>query len=283
MEVFRRIVTHETIFHADDVFGVAMWKLINPKIEVIRTLEPEKYDDDDTIIFDIGLGKYDHHQEDKALRNDGVPYCGFGLMWRDYGYLLCPEKEAWKKVDRTLVLGIDKADNGVSQNLLSSSIKAMNPNWNEHKTSNEAFFEAVEVAKVLLKAHIDNANAAIAARDTVMEYYLASGNEDILVLDEYLPWTDAVLGSEKFKNLLFTVYPSQRGGWNVQAIPKEAGSFGNRMDFPKDWLGHTDPERGIIFAHTANFLIACNTKDQAIAVALEAIEKGKEDVVVASA
>ena len=54
------------------------------------------------------------------------------------------------------------------------------------------------------------------------------------------------------------------------------------MDFPQEWLGHADPERGIHFAHTANFLIACDTKEQAIKVAEEAIKAGKIDTIVAS-
>lgn len=280
MEVFKRVITHSTVFHADDVFGVAMWKLINPNIEVIRTLEPERFWDEDTIVFDIGMGKYDHHQKDKVLREDGTPYCGFGLLWRDYGCNLCPDIEAWKKVDRTLVLPIDKADNGIEQNLLSISIKAMNPNWNSEKSEDEAFFEAVDVAKAILKAHVDRANATAEAVDAVLENYLASPGEDILVLDEYLPWAEAVVSEEKLKNVLFTVYPSKRGGWNVQTVPKAAGTFTNRMDFPQEWLGHADPERGIHFAHTANFLIACDTKEQAIKVAEEAIEAGKTEYTV---
>ena len=282
MEVFRRVITHSTVFHADDVFGVAMWKLINPNIEVIRTLEPISFWSEDAIVFDIGMGKYDHHQENKALREDGTPYCGFGLLWRDYGCNLCPDIEAWKKVDRTLALPIDKADNGIEQNLLSISIKAMNPNWNSEKSEDEAFFEAVDVAKAILKAHVDRANASAEAVNAVLENYLASPREDILVLDKYLPWAEVVISDEKLKNVLFTVYPSKRGGWNVQTVPKAAGTFTNRMDFPQEWLGHADPERGIHFAHTANFLIACDTKEQAIKVAEEAIKAGKIDTIVAS-
>lgn len=271
--MINRIVTHGTIFHADDVFGVAMWKLINPNIEVIRTLEPEKYESDGTIIFDIGLGKYDHHQTDKALRSDSAntPYCGFGLLWRDFGSLLCPDKSAWERVDNSLVLAIDKADNGVAQNLLSTSIKKMNPNWDSDETEDEAFDKAVEVAKAILKAHVDHANSTVSAKDLVIASY-TGGN--ILVLDRYIPWSDVVITDERMKDILFVVYPSLRGGWNVQTVPKEYGTFINRMNFPEEWLGHADLERGIHFAHTANFLIACNTKEQAIKVAEEAIQKG---------
>ena len=282
MEVFNytTVITHSTIFHADDVFGVAMCQLIYPDISFVRTVDSDILDKakqaESVLIFDIGLGKYDHHQEDKALRSDGTPYCGFGLLWKDYGYLLCPEEEAWKIVDETLVYPIDQADNGIKQNLLSQSIKSMNPCWNSNETEDEAFEKALAVAKSVLKATIDHANASVEATDVVLESYLASPSEEILILDEYIPYSKAVHDNPKLKNVLFVVYPSQRGGWNVQTIPKEMGQFVNRMDFPKDWLGHADPDRGIHFAHTSNFLIACDTKEQAIKVAEEAVEAGKE-------
>ena len=277
---FRAVMTHNTIFHADDVFGAAMCRLIKPDISIFRTTDQTELDkakeDPSILMFDIGLGKYDHHQEDKALRPDGTPYCGFGLLWRDFGYLLCPEEEAWKTVDETFVLLIDKADNGISQNLLSQSIKAMNPCWNTNETEDQAFANALNIAIQILKATIDHANASVEAEDAVLENYLASPTEEILILDEYLPYSKAIHNNEKFKNVLFVVYPSKRGGWNVQTVPKEMGQFVNRMDFPEEWLGHADPERGIHFAHTANFLIACDTREQAIKVAQEAVEAGSE-------
>ncbi len=280
MEAFNydQVITHSTLFHADDVFGVAMCRLINPNIEIIRTLNVEEQlkmaeaIGKKTLVFDIGMGKYDHHQENKTLRSDGTPYCGFGLLWRDFGYLLCPSPEAWTKVDQTLVLAIDKADNGVSQNLLSNTIKLMNPQWNSSDSESINFHRAMNIAMIMLSAHIDHANAISEAKDEVMAAYDGS---DILVLDKYLPYIDVVQQESKLKDILFAVYPSKRGGWCVQTITNKPGTFINRMDFPKEWLGHEDPSRGITFAHTANFLIVCNTKEQAIAVAKEAIEKGK--------
>ena len=281
---FRAVMTHNTIFHADDVFGVAMCLLINCDLEVLRTTNQFELDrakeDPSILMFDIGLGKYDHHQEDKALRPDGTPYCGFGLLWRDFGYLLCPDMEAWKTVDETFVLPIDKADNGVAQNLLSQSIKAMNPCWNTNKTEDEAFQKALDIAIPILKATIDHANASVEAEEAVLDCYLASPTEEILILDEYLPYSKAVHNNEKLRNVLFVVYPSKRGGWNVQTIPKEMGQFVNRMDFPEEWLGHADPDRGIHFAHTAHFLIACDTKEQAVKVAEEALEAGRNEAKV---
>lgn len=281
---YDQVITHSTVFHADDVFGVAMCRLIKPDIQIVRTLDVESAVRNaeaigkTTLVFDIGMGKYDHHQPDKALRSDGTPYCGFGLLWRDYGYLLCPEKEAWNKVDQTLVIGIDKHDNGVSSNLLASSIGAFNPNWNDICTEDVAFHRAMQVAMQILKAHVDHANSVVAARDEVIRQYLGG---EILVLERYLPWMDTVQTDPRLKDVLFTVFPSLRGGWNVQTVNKQPGVFINRMDFPKEWLGHADPSRGIHFAHTSNFLIACDTKEQAVKVAEEAVEEGKREYTVA--
>ena len=171
------------------------------------------------------------------------------------------------------MLLIDKADNGIAQNLLSQSIKAMNPCWNTNETEDQAFARALSIAIPILKATVDHANASVEAEDAVLENYLASPTEEILILDEYLPYSKAVHNNERLKNILFIVYPSKRGGWNVQTVPKEMGQFVNRMDFPEEWLGHADPERGIHFAHTANFLIACDTKEQAEALSAECTGK----------
>lgn len=288
MEMFNYdvVITHGTVFHADDVFGAALCRLINPRIEIIRTQDVEKHLDmacnvgKRALVFDIGLGKYDHHQANKALRDDrdNTPYCGFGLLWRDFGYLLCPDPKAWSKVDNTLVIGIDKADNGIRQNLLSTSIKVMNPQWNDDTSEEVAFHRAMNVAMIMLKAHIDHANATIEAGSEVSASYYGG---EVLVMDKYLPWADTVLGDDRFKDVLFVVFPSMRGGWNVQTVPKMIGSFENRMDFPKEWLGHADPDRGITFAHTANFLITCETKEGAIQIAKEAIQNGSSGYIVA--
>ena len=277
---YQQVITHSTTFHADDVFGVALCRLINPEIKVIRTLNVDKYLEmaanlhENALVFDIGMGKYDHHQKDKALRDDGTPYCGFGLLWRDFGHLLCSDQRAWEKVDQTLVIGIDKHDNGVASNLLSRSIGNMNPNWNDDTPEDIAFFRAMQVAYQLLKAQIDHANAVVDAGERVIASYTGG---PILVLDKYVPWQDMVQTDERLKDILFCVYPSQRGGFCVQTVTTQPGSFKNRMDFPEEWLGHEDLARGITFAHTSNFLIVCEKKEQALRVAEEAIDYGREN------
>ena len=75
--------THSGKFHADDVFSSALLLYLNPQITITRgNRVPEEYDG---IVFDIGRGRYDHHQRDSRVRENGVPYAAFGLLWEELG------------------------------------------------------------------------------------------------------------------------------------------------------------------------------------------------------
>ena len=271
--------THGSVFHSDDVFATAMLLILNPNLKVTRTnsmdLAASVADDPETIVYDIGEGEYDHHQLDKARRpaSDGyvfdrdganrIPYCSFGLLWRDYGRLLCPTDKAWKKVDQTLALPIDEADNGLESSQLAGAIAAFNPAWNED-TSEEAryaaFMDAVDMAKKILLKYVDRANAEAEAETLVLNSQVVDGK--ILVLEQYMPWQDTVV--EQMPDILYVVFPSARGGFNVQTVPDAIGSFNGRKLFPKEWLGHPVREMGMTFCHPGNFLLATETLMQAI-------------------
>lgn len=276
--------THGSIFHADDLFATALLLTINPEIQICRTNDVEfahKAEEDDCAIsYDIGYGPYDHHQPDKATRpiengywfdKDGrmqlVPYCSFGLLWRDYGHILCPNEKAWKKVDTSLVVPIDKHDNGVERNMLTTAFMQFNPNWNEDDSPerrDRLFMDAVWRAQDFLRAYIAAANAEVASEDAVLASNIVNGN--ILVLEKYMPWQDVVM--EKMQDILFVVFPSARGGWNVQTVPDAPGSFKGRKLFPQEWCGHPVGSLGMTFCHPGNFLLATCTKEQAINCAI---------------
>ena len=42
-------------------------------------------DDFEGVVFDIGRGQYDHHQKNSRIRENGVPYAAFGLLWEALG------------------------------------------------------------------------------------------------------------------------------------------------------------------------------------------------------
>lgn len=64
--------THAGKFHADDVFATALLQIIRPDIRITRGFVVP--DDFDGIVYDIGFGMFDHHQEPRECRANGIPY-----------------------------------------------------------------------------------------------------------------------------------------------------------------------------------------------------------------
>lgn len=63
--------THAGKFHADDVFATALLQIIRPDIRITRGFVVP--DDFDGIVYDIGFGMFDHHQEPREYRANGIP------------------------------------------------------------------------------------------------------------------------------------------------------------------------------------------------------------------
>ena len=88
-----------------------------------------------------------------------------------------------------------------------------------------------------------------------------------------------MLESENGKDILFAVFPSNRGGYNVYAVPKELGSFESRKLFPESWAGLKDEDLQKVsgvetatFCHTNRFLSVAKSKEDALKLAEIAIK-----------
>ena len=271
-------LTHGSIFHADDVFSTALITLINPKISVKRAFEvPEDFSG---IVYDIGMGQYDHHQEDKEIRENGVPYASFGLLWRELGEdFFEGDKKAADAFDAQFVQPLDSYDNGVERNTTCLEIALMNPNWDEDcspEAIDKKFFEAVEFAKRILslkRESVISANKATAIVENALRV-MGEDNSEICVLQQFVPWQRALIDS----NAKYVVFPSARGGWNAQAVPIENGSFETKLPFPEEWRGKQKLELlcmqdGLTFCHPSGFLIATDTQEQAINACKKSLER----------
>ena len=73
-------ITHSGTMHADEVFATAFLDLYKGNIKVFRTTEINPSDYPDKIIYDVGRGKFDHHQVDARVRENGIKYCSLGLV-----------------------------------------------------------------------------------------------------------------------------------------------------------------------------------------------------------
>lgn len=198
-------LTHGGVFHADDVFTAAILRMINPGIEITRVLKVPEIISEDTIVFDVGYGRYDHHQRDAEVRDNGVKYAAFGLVWRDFSSFFVSSDNA-AKFDRMFVQAIDSADNGDGYNPLTGAISAFAPNWvDADQNMDAAFWLAVDFATAVLQREFNRLNAAEQARIEV-KAALDQSDGDIVVLDRFVPWQDVLIQS----TAKFVVFSSLR-------------------------------------------------------------------------
>lgn len=294
----KRMAVHNGIFHADDVFGVALMQSIYNDLEIIRTRDEELLKTCD-IVSDVGNGKYDHHHVDKIRRENGIPYCGFGLLWRDFGisYInakfpdlsnLKEQQEVAEKVDTILIQQIDAQDNGVD--VMTSQVPIMTlcdiiytfiPTGAGEDEIEKGFFEAVEFAKKILykitKKFVDSYENYRMIKNELKKQNVKQSH--ILVLEKSVPWKDTVLELDRNENVLYVVYQDVTGSWCTQTVPKEANSFAVRKDLPKTWGGLNNDDlskltgiENCTFCHPALFICGNKTKEGAISMAKVAVE-----------
>ena len=254
--------THGGRFHADDVFSAALLTMLYPEIEIQRGFEiPEDFDG---IVFDIGFGKYDHHQQDRRVRENGVSYAAFGLLWEDYGTNFLKEEMA-KKFDEKFIQPLDEADNTGCKNEIAEVIGSFNPGWNEELEPDTCFEEAKQVAIQILKRKFAYLRGEEEAECIVAEA-IKKVTDHILVLEQFVPWKKQVAGTE----IDFVIYPSKRGGYNAQAVPISEENPELKYRFPEEWGGKDAEElqklsgiATLTFCHNSGFLIATQTFEDA--------------------
>lgn len=145
-DAVKKIIVHDGPFHADDVMCVAMAKMLNPDVEVVRTrdLDPKDVALNGTngiYIADVGKGKYDHHQTDAAVRDDGNKYAACGLLYNEWKDKLYPDNpETQKYFEEVFIKPIEQADNGIAPNSLTTAIGSAVPTWRESDKSMDEEF-----------------------------------------------------------------------------------------------------------------------------------------------
>ena len=274
--------THGGKFHADDVFSSALLLYINPEIVISRGNKvPEDFDG---IVFDIGRGRYDHHQKDSRVRENGVPYAAFGLLWEVLGKEILGEELA-EKMDESFIQPLDINDNTGEKNELATLIGNFNPPWDAKGGSDEAFFQAVSVAGMILENKFERYRGNARA-DQRVEQVLEEHNpkDRILVLPEFIPCQKALAETE----IAFVIFPSNRGGYCIQPQKREY-SMNYKCSFPSQWLGLEGEElvketglSSAVFCHKGGFLMTVGELEDAKAACKKALEVYQEDSVIVS-
>ncbi len=280
-------VTHSGLFHSDEVMATAI--LSHCGIRTVSRVSSVPQDlSANTVVYDIGGGRYDHHMVGgNGARENGIPYSSCGLLWRDYGYRTCQDitgmesaddlEAVWNAVDSSLIQPIDAWDNGISEANevgLSKLISDFNPTWDSGEDIDTAFLRAVAFADTVLTNRIRAVGSAVKANGLVLQC-LHKTEGPILVLPRFLPWQKALRSSgADGGEILFVVFPAFRGGYQCQCVPSEENPRTPKHPLPVSWRGQSQETLRMIsgvptaiFCHPGGFLCGAESREDAIRMA----------------
>lgn len=279
------VVTHNGVFHADEVFACAAIKMAHSdmNVEIIRSRNPAIFEKADFVV-DVG-GKYDgkkyfdHHQRDFDLkRENSIKFSSFGLIWNLLGEEICADEEVAQMVDKTLVQFIDSVDNGQAEKLknvftVSNIISGFNQNWYEdgdEEGQMMEFLEAVEVAERILYNAVKSVRGVVMAKEELKKAEKLFDGK-VLLLERFCPWQQYVANNP---DLLFVIFLDPTGSWRVQTVPETPYSFKSKKSLPESWAGlegeNLQKVTGVedaVFCHAGRFIAGAKSKEGAIKMA----------------
>jgi uncharacterized UPF0160 family protein len=277
------IATHDGSFHADEVFAVAALGLLREPHEVVRTRDRDLLARADLRVdvgfrYDPSTGDFDHHQREfDGVRDNGVRYASFGLIWRKFGVRVCEgDEEVADAVDASLVQGVDANDtgqrltepliDGVHPLTVNGVIGAFNARWDETLTPEQErlrFDEAVDVARGIVAREVLSAAAGRRSARIVQEAIASATDPRVVELPVNAPFKQVVV--PEAPEALYVIYP-KRQGFGLEAVPRELGSFENRRDLPAAWGGLEGDDlvavTGVadaLFCHAKRFLVVASS------------------------
>jgi len=294
------VVTHGGKYHADDVFTVATLELLlDPReLAIIRTRDQKLIDQADYVVdvgglYDPEKKRFDHHMREGAgVRENGIPYASFGLVWKEYGEKLCDSKQAAEYIDTKLIQPIDGPDNsieiydecflGVAPYTIQAVLTAFRPTWKEEMRYDDVFIRMVALAKHILKREIETAGYYIEAVEIIRAVYHSTKDKQIIIFGK-----DHSFGREMIVNVLaeypepmavVLFRPDQRN-WQTAVVPKTPHTMEARKSFPDAWCGKKDEAlteasgiSGALVCHRTGFMIISKLREDAIALAQKALE-----------
>lgn len=290
-----KVCTHNGKFHSDDVLAYSILSLWNPNVVLVRSRDPKDWDAAD-IVFDVGMGHFDHHMNDaqgKPYRSNKIPYSSAGLIWKAYGRnciksVLAYDSESltdkqldiiYNNIDENFILPFDLHDNGISVNCdyavtIMDFLSSFNPTWEQVGNTDyeyAQFLKAAAVCSQFLRNKIIKVHSGFFIELEVKKQTLPSPNPKLFIINKNVP-----CNFNDKPEMLFHIFPSG-DMWRIRAI-NIGNSFEVRKRLPAAWAG-LDSEalqqltgvQTARFCHTGLFVAGATTLDDAIKLAEMAI------------
>lgn len=227
--------THDGCFHADEVIATVLLLSLNPKIIIhrVNSVSDEIQLNPKNIVYDIGLGEFDHHQANRCINDFGYPYSAFGLLWEEFGreYLIKKGfvriEDAFSRFKEEIVSKIDQGDNCGYNDIVgfreNYAIKQFNANWYEIKADgkiqDDQFRKAVQYATLVFDNWIRKLYEHIEMPDkekNIFSEAMKNSEDGIVVLSENIPWREYI--SEGNNAVKIVISKNLRGGYNVSSV-----------------------------------------------------------------
>ena len=286
----KTIVTHNGTFHADDVFAVATLQLVYgvEGITIVRTRDESVIATADIVVdvgggYDISTGRFDHHQVGAPVRENGIPYSGFGLVWQTYGEQVAGSVEVAAAIERKIVFAVDADDSAITLADLRNPdiptfeidevVRSFVPVRGSADNTDEAFLEAVTFARGLLSRLIVKKTSTIAMDKIVADTYAAALDTRCLVFTASVA-TGACIDLPDVEVVVMPYDPAVNTNWTAKTIQKTHDTFEARVNFPESWRGLRDQEladeSGItdaVFCHKTGYFFVAGSKEGAMKAA----------------
>ena len=275
-----KIVTHNGVFHADEVTAVAMLKLFMPRSvwTVKRTRDHNKIIDADIVVdvgsvYDVDSLRFDHHQGEYMSEYEPHKMSSAGMVLEyltTIGMITVGLRNA---IFDSFVIGVDRVDTGernhrtYSELSYSSIISMYNPA--EHDTTSTMvdykFDQAVNFATTVLLG-ILRRHTLKGEYEYIMKVAIDKSPVDggFLELPHFVPgylqFMEDLGVFEEYERVIW--YDKGQNDWRVRAMPEAVDSMLLRLP-----LGDGSGLESLVFVHQNKFIGSTRDKKDAYLLA----------------
>lgn len=252
------VITHDGLFHSDEVFSVALLRLYYSDIKIIRTRDSEllikAINDREVFVLDVGNAydpqtrNFDHHQMDAPEGLSTISLLFFHLF-PDFR-----EDDRLSKIYNRLIKGINEWDQGKADRILKGHplhLPQLISGFNRFGMPNQdtQFLKAVDFAYKVLANEMNTAKEMIRSEEVWKKKEVLG--KQVALLDEYCTFWRIVQGEEK--HYKYIAQPDL-DNWSVMSVDSELHPL-------PEVTGNTN---GLVFQHKDRFITVFNNYQSAI-------------------
>lgn len=277
--------THSGEFHADDVLATAvLFSELVPlgyKPVVLRSRCQAFLDAKCDIIYDVGHGKYDHHDDYKVLYPNGIKMAACGKILND----VVVDQDLLEGLRNRLFYAVEAGDNGqeLPPSIETSKlafVASFNPTWGEPRTPkdfHDRFMHVLPIVGNIYDRTVRTVIWDLRSRDYINQdhaKFLFDGR--FVELDKYCPTFEYAKTHPEFLGAIY----KKDSQWTVRLAPSFRRRYETRCKFPAEWWGlhspnEAEPQRDLRtvcplksarFCHPAGFIMAFDSHQDAVDV-----------------